>query len=177
MTNNRSPPWLMSVLPTKNLEGRWNPDFRSTCQWFVAHVGNNICENYPRRIGQGLNDASCILCGMISSFVGLPNPAWVILANVVSHMVNRSPNRVLKTLKSASKIRIHLYAPQTTVLEGWTKLTKDYPSQTKMSVENSDFIFCSSFRNLRLGSIKMKFGFLCSPNEDFGRRNKRWNPD
>jgi hypothetical protein len=48
--------------------------------------GAYICENYPRRIGQGLNDASCMLGGMLSSLVGLPNPAWEILANVVSHM-------------------------------------------------------------------------------------------
>jgi len=44
----------------------------------TSHVGNNICENYPRRIGQGLNDVSCILGGMLSSLVGLPN----IIANV-----------------------------------------------------------------------------------------------
>ncbi len=52
----------------------------------VTHVGNNISETYPRRIGQGLNDASCILSSMLSSLMGLPNPAWVSLGNVVSHM-------------------------------------------------------------------------------------------
>ena len=30
----------------------------------------------PRRIGQGLNDVSCILGSMSSSLMGLPNPAW-----------------------------------------------------------------------------------------------------
>ena len=51
-----------------------------------SHVGNNISETYPRRIGQGLNDASCILGSMLSSLMGLSNPAWVSLGNVVSHM-------------------------------------------------------------------------------------------
>jgi hypothetical protein len=51
-----------------------------------CHVGNNISETYPRRIGQGLNDASCMLNRMLSSLMGLPNPAWVSLGNVVSHM-------------------------------------------------------------------------------------------
>ena len=53
------------------------------------------------------------------------------------------------------------------------------------SVEKPDFIICSSFQNLRLGSIKL-LGIklpsiirpktvsekLCSPNEDFGRPNQ-----
>ncbi len=60
---------------------------RSTGSITVApHVGNNISETYPRRIGQGLNDASCMLNRMLSSLIGLPNPAWVSLGNVVSHM-------------------------------------------------------------------------------------------
>ena len=33
----------------------------------VRHVGNNISETYPRRIGQGLNDTTCILGSMVSS--------------------------------------------------------------------------------------------------------------
>ncbi len=52
----------------------------------ACHVGKNICENYPRWIGKGLNDASCMLGGMLSSFMGFANPAWVILANAISHM-------------------------------------------------------------------------------------------
>ena len=56
----------------------------------LFHVGNNISENYPRRIGQGLNDASCMLNRMLSSLMGLPNPAWVSLGNVVSHMGAKS---------------------------------------------------------------------------------------
>ena len=52
----------------------------------LSHVGNNISETYPRRIGQGLNDASGILGSMLSSLMGLSNPAWVSLGNVVSHM-------------------------------------------------------------------------------------------
>ncbi len=50
------------------------------------HVGNNISATYPRRIGQGLNAESCILSSMLSSLMGLPNPAWVSRGNVVSHM-------------------------------------------------------------------------------------------
>jgi len=34
----------------------------------------------------GLNDASCMLNRMLSSLMGLPNPAWVSLGNVVSIM-------------------------------------------------------------------------------------------
>jgi len=78
--------------------------FRRTVQIFVAqieyslpwkvlprethtsHVGNNISETYPRRIGQGLYDKPCILGSMLSSLIGLPNPAWVSLGNIVSHM-------------------------------------------------------------------------------------------
>ncbi len=52
----------------------------------ATHVGNNISETYPRRIWQGLDYASCILRSMLSSLMGLPNPAWVSLGNVVSHM-------------------------------------------------------------------------------------------
>ena len=52
----------------------------------VVHVGNNISEKLPRRIGQGLNDVSCILGSMWSSLMGLPYPAWLFLGNVVSHM-------------------------------------------------------------------------------------------
>ncbi len=48
--------------------------------------GNNISETYPRRIGQGLKDVTCILGRMLSSLMGLPNPAWVSLGYVVSHM-------------------------------------------------------------------------------------------
>ena len=43
------------------------------------------------------------------------------------------------------------------------------PRTVENSVENPDFIFCSSFQNLRLGSINSMLG---SPNEDFGRLNK-----
>jgi len=35
----------------------------------------------------------------------------------------------------------------------------------KKYIENLDFIFCQSLQN------------LCSPNEDFGRMNNRWNAD
>ena len=55
-----------------------------------SHVGNNISETYPRRIGQGLNDASCMLSSMRSSLMGLPNQAWVSLENVVSHIVTKT---------------------------------------------------------------------------------------
>ena len=52
----------------------------------IFHVGNNISEKWPRRIGQGLNDVSCILGSVLSSLMGLPYPAWLFLGNVVSHM-------------------------------------------------------------------------------------------
>jgi len=56
---------------------------RSFCSpYHTAHVGNSICETYPRMIGQGLNEAACILGSMLSSLMGLPNQAWVSLANV-----------------------------------------------------------------------------------------------
>jgi hypothetical protein len=64
------------------------------------------------------------------------------------------------------------------------------PRSIEKCFENPDFIFCSSFQNLRLGAIKLfilpksSFGehklvhlmyelFLFYPNEDFGRMNKR----
>ena len=52
----------------------------------VRHVGNNISETYPRRIGQGLNETTCILGSMVSSLTSLSNPTWVSLGNFVSHM-------------------------------------------------------------------------------------------
>ena len=65
---------------------------RSVCnhhsEIFRHHRINNISEKYPRRIGQGLNDVSCILGSMSSSLVGLLNPAWVCLGNFVSHMAD-----------------------------------------------------------------------------------------
>ena len=49
-------------------------------------VGNNISEKSPRLIGQGLKDVLCILGSMLPSLMGLPNPAWRFLGNVVSHI-------------------------------------------------------------------------------------------
>ncbi len=49
-----------------------------------------------------------ILTHMLGSQTDLPNPVWLFLANVVSHMV-RSPNRALTPLKSASNIRISIF--------------------------------------------------------------------
>ena len=57
----------------------------------MIHVGNNISETYPRRIGKGLNDASCMLISMLSSLMVLTNPAWVSLGDVVSHMDDDVP--------------------------------------------------------------------------------------
>jgi len=61
-----------------------------------------------------------------------------------------------------------IYPSQTTILEGWTKdeirmfeaLFKGVSTRfglrtIEKSVENPDFIFCSSFRNIRLGSMKL----------------------
>jgi len=88
-------------------------------------------------------------------------------------------------------------------LEGGTKdeirifeaLFKDVSTQFGLRTiekcfENPDFIFCSSFQNLRLGSnfpnilttirgseckeIREKAS-LCSPNEDFGRSDKHFS--
>ena len=57
------------------------------CRRVLDHVGNNICETYPRRIGQELDDASCIILGgKFSSFTGLPNPAWASLTDAISDM-------------------------------------------------------------------------------------------
>jgi hypothetical protein len=52
----------------------------------MGHVGNNVSDAHPRRIGNRLNDESCMLIIMLSSLLGLPNPAWVSLGNVVHHM-------------------------------------------------------------------------------------------
>ena len=52
----------------------------------MIHMGNNLSEKYPRLIGQGRNDASCIPGSMLLSLVDLPNPTWAFLGNVVSHM-------------------------------------------------------------------------------------------
>ena len=49
------------------------------CSVYAVPMWKNISEKYPRRIGQGLNDVSCILGSMFSSLLGLPNPAWVFL--------------------------------------------------------------------------------------------------
>ncbi len=61
-------------------------DFDIYVIMMLCHVRNNIFETYPRRIGQVLNDVSCVLGSMLSSFMGLPNPTWVSL--VVSHMAH-----------------------------------------------------------------------------------------
>jgi hypothetical protein len=66
-----------------------------------------------------------------------------------------------------------IYPSQTKILEGGTKdeimileaLCKGVSTRfgrrtIEKSVENPDFIFCSSFPNLRLGSIKLKCGFF-----------------
>ena len=37
-------------------------------------------------LGKPINDVSCILDSVLSSLMGLPNPAWVAGTNVVSHM-------------------------------------------------------------------------------------------
>jgi len=59
-----------------------------------------------------------------------------------------------------------LYAPQTKILEGWTKeeirmfeelfkgvSTRFWLRTIEKYIENLDFLFCSSFRNLRLGGV------------------------
>jgi len=96
----------------------------------------------------------------------------------------RIQHRVLTPLKSASKIRISSFVPpsqssfgkhkvypsQTKILEGGTKeeirifeaLFKGVSTRfglrtIEKSIENPDFLFCSSFQNLRLGSIKLSW--------------------
>ncbi len=54
-------------------------------RYYEVHVGNNICETYPRRIGQGLNDKSCM-----RYIMGLPNLASGSLANVVRRRLRRA---------------------------------------------------------------------------------------
>ena len=43
----------------------------------------HLRETYPLRIGRGLNVASCMLGIMLSSLMGLPNPAWVSLSQML----------------------------------------------------------------------------------------------
>jgi hypothetical protein len=73
----------------------------------TPHVGNNISETYPRRIGQGLNDESCILSSMLSSFMGLPNPAWVSLGNVVSHMADTPADEPGGDIANLTRASVH----------------------------------------------------------------------
>ncbi len=76
-------------------------------------------------------------------------------------------NKVLTSLKSASKTHSEFYPSQTKILEGWTKddfwifdwfsrvrSPKSSTHALEKCFENPDVIFCSSFQNLRLGSIK-----------------------
>jgi len=76
--------------------------------------------------------------------------------------------------KKMAQCRTHyltkeLYAPQTKILEGGTKeeirifealfkdvSTKFGPLTIERVNRNPDFLFCSSFQNLRLGSIKIE---------------------
>jgi hypothetical protein len=55
----------------------------------------------------------------------------------------------------------HVYAPQTMILEGGTK-DEMWLLTVEKCCENLDFIFCSSFQNLRLGWIDfdMHIGIL-----------------
>jgi hypothetical protein len=79
-----------------------------------------------------------------------------------------------KVLLRASRVKeritfSQIYPSQTKMLEGWTKdeirifealfkgvSTRFWLRTIEKSVENPDFIFCSSFQNLRLGSIKFR---------------------
>ena len=74
-----------------------------------------------------------------------------------------------------------IYAPQTKILEVRTNLSecvfealfndsspKSSTHALEKCFENAFGKVGSDFQNLRLGGVN-----LCSPNEDFGRRNKR----
>ena len=56
---------------------------RFLCDNIAIHVGNNVGETCPLRIGQGLNLHTRLHA---NSLMGLPNQVWVSLANDVSHM-------------------------------------------------------------------------------------------
>ena len=61
-------------------------------------------------IGQGRNDDSCMLGSMLFSLVDLPNPAWVFLGNVVSHMGTHTHShirRMRSVCNQRSKILQH----------------------------------------------------------------------
>jgi hypothetical protein len=62
-----------------------NTMLSSSCELdrHMGHVGNNVSDAHPRRIGNGLNDASCMLIIMLSSLLGLPTPAWVSLEDAI----------------------------------------------------------------------------------------------
>jgi hypothetical protein len=75
-----------------------------------------------------------------------------------------------------------LYAPQTKILEGLTKeevrilealfkgvSTRFVLGTIEKYIENLDFIFCSSFQNLRLGSIKSGQTFQNAFSKHFTR--------
>jgi len=89
---------------------------------------------------------------MIKSFT---NPVWV---KSRKWTLNPSQTKILE-----------FYAPQTKILEGWTKdeilifewtFNFSWPKSSTHALEKcfekSNFIFCSSFQNLRLGGVNFK---------------------
>ncbi len=82
------------------------------------------------------------------------------------HDASLTQSGVSKSRKCCFPVQV--YPSQTKILEGGTKdemriskealfkgvSTQFGPCSIEKSVENLDFIFCSSFQNLRLGSIK-----------------------
>jgi hypothetical protein len=62
------------------------PHFIFCSSFQNLRLGSINCATYPGRIGWVLNDVQGMLTSKFSSLMGLPNPAWVSRAIVVSHM-------------------------------------------------------------------------------------------
>ncbi len=115
---------------------------------------------------------------------------WLFCKPILSMVLHRNVWLVLIDRSHVGCLNKQLYPSQTKILEGGTKeemrilkallkgvSTQFGPCSIEKSVEHPDIIFCSSFQNLRLGSINFKQTTLPLPNEDFGRRNKRGTPE
>ena len=81
--------WCEEERPCHDHGGLCRIDFWCVCEWAFSDIVEKVgCEKVNvdcSATEQGLNDVSCILGSMLSSLVGLPNPAWLCLGNVVSH--------------------------------------------------------------------------------------------
>ncbi len=118
---------------------RWNADVRITFQWLVAQIKySHSWKVYAPQT-------------KIFEDFGRMNKRW--------HAYFRS---------TFQRFLAQIYAPQTKILEGGTKdeirifealFNGSWPKLSTHALEkcfeNPDFIFCSSFQNLRLGGVKL----------------------